>query len=218
MAADAPYLPTLTRAYHGLRPLVFVLDTTCDVFSRYWQALAAQAACRLVPAARASAPAASDGATQAFVDGRLEAIGEQVVRERAHFGLWIDGAGETLRLVDERGRAVPAARLFAALAASLLGNRSDGAIVLEAGASDDLKRFLERLGAHACSAAATRQAVSEQMQATAAILGGGASGRCWFPGPAAVPDALATLTLLLSQLSETDRPLSEVLDASVPTE
>ncbi len=54
LSADVHYLPTLARAYHGLRPLVFVLDTTSEALVRYWQTLAADAACRVIRAARAS--------------------------------------------------------------------------------------------------------------------------------------------------------------------
>jgi hypothetical protein len=43
-----------------------------------------------------------------------------------------------------------------------------------------------------------------------ARLGGGASGRFWFGGPAVAPDALHVLALLLNVLSRSDRPLSAV--------
>jgi hypothetical protein len=46
-----------------------------------------------------------------------------------------------------------------------------------------------------------------------ARLGGGPSGRLWY-GSAA--DALQTLTHLLVLLSQSDRPLSQLLDATRP--
>jgi phosphomannomutase len=51
------------------------------------------------------------------------------------------------------------------------------------------------------------------MQKYGALLGGGSDGRCWYAalGPP-LPDALMTLTLLLGILSQSDRPLSEVLN------
>ena len=46
------------------------------------------------------------------------------------------------------------------------------------------------------------------------MFGGGASGTFWFAGPPAAPDALLATCLLLTILSQSDRPLSEVLDAA----
>jgi phosphomannomutase len=51
-----------------------------------------------------------------------------------------------------------------------------------------------------------------------ALLGGGPSGRYWHSiGQVPLPDALATLTLVLVLLSRDDRPLSAVLDAEAAT-
>jgi phosphomannomutase len=51
------------------------------------------------------------------------------------------------------------------------------------------------------------------MEDERALVGGGPSGRFWYARSGHVsPDALVTLSLLLTILSQSDRPLSRVLD------
>jgi hypothetical protein len=191
--AEAAYLPTLAGLHHGLRPLVFVLATTCDVLVRYWRSLCAESACRMVRACR-------------------EAMARQVVIEGAHFGLWVDGDGEACALVDERGRWVDGEALLLALCGYVCQTRPGAAVVLEPGASAALERAVERIGARVVRGAATRQDMGARMEASGAAVGGGASGRYWYSGPPPASDALMTLSLLVSLLSQSDRPVSEVLD------
>jgi phosphomannomutase len=213
-AAEEVYLPTLAGLFHGLRPLVFVLDTACHALVRYWRGLNVQSACRMIPlrsAGAASRPGAADRPPRAR---RVDAVACEVLAEGAHFGIWIDGDGEVCQLVDERGVRADACAVFMLLAGYACRQQPGAAIVLEPDAGAELQGALERIGARVFRADATRQAVCERMEATAAAAGGGPSGRYWFSGPPPVPDALLSLSLLISLLSQSDRPLSEVLDAA----
>ncbi|OHB72060.1 MAG: hypothetical protein A2V70_05605 [Planctomycetes bacterium RBG_13_63_9] len=58
-----------------------------------------------------------------------------------------------------------------------------------------------------------RSAMAGAMLGEEALVGGGTSGRLWHRrGRFGLPDGLMTLTLLLVILSQSDRPLSRVLD------
>lgn len=233
--ADAApaYLSRLSSAFHGLRPLVLVLDTRCEPLVRYFQQLAQHSACRLIrlgAAARGAKPGQrgpSENPPVPFVGERLKLIAQSIDEHRAHFGLWISGDGERLLAVDERGMAVAPESLFALLAASACRGQSgatllwesgadDGAAILPARATGHSRPALEPLGATIVDAPGTRQAVCEQMQFSRALLGGGPGGRIWFSGEPPAADALSALSLLLATLSESDRPLSAVLDAVGP--
>ncbi len=170
-------------------------------------------------ASRASArdvarpPGAAAALGDDWVDRRLARVADEVHQRQAHFGLWIDGAGETCRLVDERGHAVAGLTLLAALARYVCSQAPRAAIVIEPPVPLPLAQALGELGARAIPGGATREAMAATIQSSEALLGGGASGRFWFGARPAAPDSLMALSLLLALLSQSDRPFSEVLDS-----
>lgn len=209
-AADA-YRPPLAAMFHGLRPLRFVLDTTCQPLLRSWGELSAMSACETIFGGTGGM---SRLATGSLMERRLAVVADRVVSHAAHFGMWIDGDGETCLLVDELGRPVHAESLLLALAAYVCGRQPAPHVLLESAASGACERQLERLGAEVSRAPSTRQAMSEWFAERGAVLAGGPSGRVWFAARPPAPDALLALCFWLSVLSQSDRTASEVLDAA----
>jgi phosphoglucosamine mutase len=210
-AADV-YLPSLAPMFHGLRPLRFVLDTTCQPLVRAWRELTQASACEIISSGQAPPAEAASGCS--LVERRLAAVAERVLVSGAHFGMWIDGDGEACLLVDERGRAVSAETFLVALAAYVCGRQPGARVLLESSSSGECQRQIERLGAEVSRAPSTRQAMSEWFVERRAALAGGPSGRFWFASSPPAPDALLTLCFWLSVLSKSDRAVSEVLDAA----
>ena len=156
-------------------------------------------------------PAALTSA-QTYRTRRVQRLCEQVLDERADFGLWIDGDGDTLELVDERGRAVNAERLLLALLRGLSSDAASHGVVIEAESSPALRKPLAAARLKAIEAPSTRQSMFAAMQRSGAALGGGPSGRLWFGGELPHADALRSIGELLQLLSQSDQPLSEVLE------
>ncbi len=213
-SAGEMYLAPLEPLFHGLRPLRFVLDTRCEPLLHYLHQLNLQAACEVLRPRGSLLGGSVGAADKPFVEGRLNAISQQLVGDAAHFGFWIDGDGERCHLVDERGAVVAGETLFLALASYICRQQPGAVLVLEREGSEKVERALARLGARTLRAEATRQATSHAIHRCGAVFGGGPSGRFWYAGDTAAPDALLTLSLLLVILSQSDRPLSEVLDAA----
>ena len=215
--ASEVYLPPLASLFHGLRPLRFVLDTTCEPLVRYFHALSAHAACQALRDraisgdVQANDASSSDGS---FADRRVEAVGRRVLAQRAHFGLWIDGDGENCRLVDERGAAADGEVLLLTLAEYICRERPGVSLFVNREISANLASALERAGARVVEGGDTRQEAYDAIVAGGAVFGGGASGRFWFAGDPPVADALMTLSVFLTLLSQSDRAVSEVLDAA----
>jgi hypothetical protein len=213
--AEAIYLPTLVGVFHGLRPLVIVLDTACEPLLRYWHKLSEQTACRIV---RPQPPHLANQPTMdrlfgagAFVEQRIQSVARQVLLDGAHFGLWMSGDGESCELVDERGEPVAPARVLLLLRQYVGRKGERAATVIAENQSLELERQPPAPDLRQYARGNTRQQIAEQAQLAAAPLASDGRGRYWFAG-GATPDALATLCLLLALLSESDRPLSEVLD------
>lgn len=208
------YLAPLKPLFHGLRPLRFVLDTVCEPLLDSLQRLNSQAACEVLRPRGSSCGASTEGADNPLVERRRKIIGQQILDHAAHFGMWIDGDGERCHLVDERGAAVEAETLFSTLAIYIARQQPAATLVLERERSARLQRVLAPSGARTVRGGSTRQATFDAFHRSGAVFGGGPSGRFWYSGDAAAPDALLTLSLLLTILSQSDRPLSDVLDAA----
>ncbi len=141
ISAEVLHRSALEPLFHALRPLRFVVDTKCAPLVRSLERLAATAACivlRLDTAAALpdSMRLASEGGTH--LERRLQTIGRQVVAESAHFGLWIDGAGESCHLIDQRGVVVEGERCCRLLAAYVCRQQPQPTIVLAPGCTSDL--------------------------------------------------------------------------------
>ncbi len=195
--AAACYLPLFHDTFHGLRPLEFVLHTANASLSAYLNALSAETALR-VRCADQSRQLAVFEATGDWLAAELSAVRREVVLSGSHFGLWVDGAAERCMLVDECGQIVAHDRLARLLDGVISATRSEPCPATSA--HDDV----------------THEAIGRQMLTEPAAVASDGRGCYWLPDQAA-PDALAVLCTLLSLLSRSDRPLSEVLDAAVRT-
>jgi phosphomannomutase len=104
--AQAAYLAGLRAYFHALRPLRFVLATSCGPLLGYLKTLLATTACELLT-------------------GTMN-LPRDVRTHHGHFGLWIDGDGEACRLVDERGREIGTDAFVALLASARGGQDATG--------------------------------------------------------------------------------------------
>lgn len=196
--AEGLYLDALADSYHALRPLRIVAQSTCRLVVDHLEKLTATVACEVL---RHRGPS--------------DRLGERVRDEGAHFGIHLGDDGETAAVFDERGREAPSARLLLLLARHLLALIPEGHVVVERGIAPGTVERMVSMGGRVKTCGGYRAEMDREMRRHGAVLGGGANGRFWcrLHGDPALPDALQTLTLLLTILSQSDRPLSVVLDA-----
>ena len=203
--AETSYLAGLSGHYHALRPLGVVVETTSRPLLAYLDTLTAHTACRIIPCRKAP-----------------QRLADLIRQEKAHFGVGVDSDAECCQAVDESGRAIPAERLFLLVARHLLAGQPGAAVVLEAGWSESLAQAIAGLGSRVVPSGPRRAEMARQVCGHCAPLGADRSGRIWYYHSEGArrgyctADALRTITLLLEILSQSDRPLSEVLDAAWP--
>ena len=123
----AEYRRGLSELFHGLRPLRFVLDAASRPLVEHLRQLVGRSACEIIspgiPAGEGEAGRPMGGVRRSKVAARpgslrarhVDRLRAQVVRVNADFGLWIDGDGDALVLVDELGRQIGPERLLWAL-------------------------------------------------------------------------------------------------------
>lgn len=190
------YLSHLRPRYHALRPLRFVLQTTCLPVANCLRELLRSVACELIAPEGNVSP---------------ERLGNQVVAAGAHFGVWIDGDGGTARVSDERGRPVDSERILLLLAQGALPAHAGAMVACEEGTSQKILAALRDAGLRVMASSPERAAMDAALRQSKAVLGGGPSGRFWFAQPLPMADALTALSELLVVLSQSDRPLSQVV-------
>lgn len=179
------YLDHLRPFFHALRPLRFAMLSSSRVIQQHVAELISGVGCQNV-----TPVVASMGGTV-----RADNLSEQVVTRRADFGIWIDPFGEACQVVDERGQCVAPGALLAQFAHGI--DASDLGGDLPPVTSEHTYRRLR----------------SSSVDAHVA-----AGGRYWFTNRVeddAVPavEGLQVLARLLTLLSRSDTPLSDVLAA-----
>jgi phosphomannomutase len=237
----AEYRQGLGELFHGLRPLRFVLDAASRPLVEHLRHLIARSACEIVSpgvpddqanadsgpasAARrlrdrtATARKRSHGARPNALRARpgslparhVDRLRTQVTRVKADFGLWIDGDGDALVLVDERGRQIGPERLLWALVrpAEAPAGRP---IVLARDVAPSGKQLFASAGWRVIEAEPTCEAVDAALGESGAAAAAGPGDRLWFAGQHPTSDALASVGMILQLLSGQDRPISAMLD------
>jgi phosphomannomutase len=189
---QAAYLDPLKEGFHALRPLRVILETSSLPLREYLDQLSQDISCRFIKPGDASG-SASD----------------------AHFTITINGDGSVCQVRDENQQPVPSERLLIALATYLLRFTPGATVVLEEEATSETEHQLSACGARVVRCGTTRAAMFDRMIDHDAVLGGGPSGRFWLGGQRPADDGLKLLILLLVVMSESDRPLSTVLDEAI---
>ncbi len=223
LQVDAPYLAVFAEHYHALRPLRVVVQSTCRPLLGYLEELTGQLACRIITCPTGPkkgpgliCPNGPEGASHKLnlVPFSARIIAERVRAEKAHFGVRIDDDGQLCRVLDEQATPLPCERLLLLLTQHILCREPAAKIVLEDATSGSFVEKIRKFGARPVMADTRRAEMYRAMKAAKAPIGGGPSGYVWHVlGGTPLPDALVTLTLLFVILSQSDRPLSEVLDA-----
>ncbi len=224
---EASYLKGLVDYFHALRPLRLVLDTGCRPLVRFLKQLTASVGCDIgfvqdqphltrLRSPRMTPKSGQPGRPRhAIPIERFTGLSRQVHEREAHLGLWIDGDGEVCHAIDEQGHAIPAEHLLVVVARYLLAEQPASSIVLEQDTPAAIQDLLHGLGAQVTLSGSLRAEMDAALRASGSFLGGGPSGRFWYASPLPLPDGLKTLALLLTILSQSDRPLSEVVAESL---
>lgn len=197
--AESLYLADLEEFYHAMRPLRVVVDSGCRPLIGYLRKLSGSVGCEWL--------LAREPAKNPIAAGL--GLAERVRGEQAHFGVWIDGDGEACRVVDERGVQLTGEQMLLLLSSYMLQKQPGAAVIVEQNACTAAAERLAAAGARVARSDASRADMHAAMDARGAAVGGGPSGRYWYGGRPPIADGLRSLTLLLTILSQSDRPLSE---------
>jgi len=210
MDAEDIYLRELRPAYHALRPLRFVLQCACEPLVSYLEDLLRSVACRVI---------------RAEPGGEF---GRQVVAAKAHFGMRIDGDGDSGQVFDEQGRAVATEQLtelFADVGCVERRPAEEARSTGKSNRSSSGNQFsTPSRNAPPADVACAERRPAEEARSTGKSNRSSSGNQFSTPSRNAPPiaevraphtlpsDALQTLTLLLVHLSRDDLAFSVALD------
>ena len=148
----------------------------------------------------------------------LGAVAEVVVSEKAQLGLALDGDGDRVLAVDERGSPIDGDRILGMMALRLLEEQrlSNNVVVATVMSNLGFRRALEARGIEVIAAPVGDRFVVEAMTESRASLGGEQSGHIIFADHATTGDGLVTGLQLAQEVASTGKALSELVDFFEP--
>lgn len=141
-----------------------------------------------------------------------EVMGQRVVEEHADIGLALDGDGDRLIVVDEKGQVLDGDQIMALCAADLMerGKLTKNMLVSTVMSNMALENFMKERGGIMLRTPVGDRYVVEAMRREGAILGGEQSGHLIFREYSTTGDGLLAALQLLRILCTKNRPLSEL--------
>jgi phosphoglucosamine mutase len=142
----------------------------------------------------------------------LDLIRETVLREHANVGIALDGDGDRVMLIDERGEVYDGDDVMAMLGRKLAadGRLAGNAVVATVMSNFGLEVALRDAGVRLVRTEVGDPAVAREMRLNSYNLGGEQSGHVIFMDHSTTGDGLISALLVLAMLSESGRPLSEL--------
>jgi phosphomannomutase len=141
----------------------------------------------------------------------LADLEERVVAEAADIGLAFDGDADRCFLVDERGRAVSPSALTALIAARELAKEPGATVIHNLITSRAVPELVRELGGVPVRTRVGHSFIKATMAETDAVFGGEHSGHFYFRDFWRADSGMLAALHALAALSETDRPLSELM-------
>lgn len=140
----------------------------------------------------------------------LETLQKGVIEKGAHVGIALDGDGDRVIMVDERGQIVDGDLILAIAATDLMrhGSLQNGAVVGTVMTNLGIVRSLEERGIHFYGSKVGDRHVLQEMMDKGAVLGGEQSGHFIFLDHNTTGDGLVAALQVLKVMIETGSTLS----------
>jgi phosphoglucosamine mutase len=142
----------------------------------------------------------------------LDPVRAEVKRRRAHVGIALDGDGDRVMLIDERGEVFDGDDVMALLGAQMAaaGRLKHNTVVGTVMCNFGLEAALASAGVRLVRTDVGDPAVVREMRAHSFSLGGEPSGHVIFMDHSTTGDGLITALLVLTRMIEKGQPLSEL--------
>ena len=202
-----PYEAGLWKHFDSLRPLKIACGCPSRLIQRLLKKIFAKLPCELL---EVEIPHRARNLLDPE-DTDLKRVGKAVRERDFDLGALIDDDSQRIGFLDEAGELIPATEMTSTLAEFMRAEHAEGAIVLENTAWNALAPGIQTTGGICIDGGTRQQSMYHTLQEHAAIFGGGDSSRYWFRESFPTCDAILSLAKVLSLLSQSDAPFSEMV-------
>lgn len=230
--AVVPYVASLLRFYHALRPLRIVMEVASTVLRTQVERVFKETPCVLTwihperglrskevlpTVVKSSLESSREDVVQSKRvslrwSQRQETIWNDVVANNADLGVAIDNE-ERIFVFDEKGRKLNQDTHVSLLASMALQRQTSRTVVVPEEFKEIGAKYFKDKSVDVVSCATDSSEIWTEMKEHCAVLGIGGYGRFWFQDSTPVSDPLVSLAITLASLSVTDQPISEVVGA-----
>jgi len=143
---------------------------------------------------------------------------EEVLRQRADFGVALDGDADRVQLIDEKGSLIDGDQLLALISdsAKTAGTLRGGGVVATLMSNLGLERYLEGQGLHLARTQIGDRYVVEHMRSHDFNVGGEQSGHIVLSDYTTTGDGLIAGLQAAAAIQKANQPASEVLHRFTP--
>jgi phosphomannomutase len=146
-----------------------------------------------------------------ILEGAMDDLKTLVQRNGLDCGIAFDGDGDRCFFVDEKGQAVDASALAGLLANTFLAENPKSTVVQSVVVGDVVRETVEVLGGEVVTSRVGHSYMQAMMRQRNAIFGCEASGHFYYRDNFYCDSALITAVVVLGIMSETEKPLSELV-------
>lgn len=143
--------------------------------------------------------------------GAMDDLITLVQRNELDCGIAFDGDGDRCFFVDEKGQVIDASVLAALLAQAFLEENPKSVVVQSVVVGDILRETVEGFGGEVVESRVGHSYMQKVMREKNAIFGCETSGHFYFRDNFFCDSALITAVMVLGIMSETEKPLSELV-------
>jgi phosphomannomutase/phosphoglucomutase len=145
----------------------------------------------------------------------VEALGERVRREGADMGFGVDGDGDRLGVVDEKGQVIWPDRYMILLSRQVLEKQPGGKIIFDVKCSQALEEDIEAHGGKPIMWRTGHSHIKAKLHEVQGLLAGEMSGHIFFvENYYGYDDGVYTGLRFAEYVSGQDKPLSQIIDAT----
>jgi len=212
----ASYARELLARVSLARPMKVVLDTRNGTASVFAPAILRRAGCKVTRLYCESDGTFPHGVPDPEVEENVHDLSEAVLAHKADLGIALDGDGDRIGVVDEKGGRHEADELLMVLARDLLARRPGERVMMDVKSSRTLVQDIRAHGGQPVMSRTGHSLIKKQMRQEGILLAGEVSGHMFFKEDYyGFDDATLAALRLLEAFSKSDLPVSAHW-ASVP--
>jgi phosphomannomutase/phosphoglucomutase len=212
----ASYARELLARVSLARPMKVVLDTRNGTASVFAPAILRRAGCKVTRLYCESDGTFPHGVPDPEVEENVHDLSEAVLAHKADLGIALDGDGDRIGVVDEKGGRHEADELLMVLARDFLARRPGERVMMDVKSSRTLVEDVRAHGGQPVMSRTGHSLIKKQMRQEGILLAGEVSGHMFFKeNYYGFDDATLAALRLLEAFSKSDLPVSAHW-ASVP--